>query len=258
MNRLQELERAYSALPFQHTYWKNLQTTIPLDRFRDNYYLGQQTTRASYDYVKSVDREGWIEKLGEDDAFGAQPSAFDGKKISRDLLDSVLELQFARDTIGSALERAKVLDIGAGYGRLAHRITALWPEAFVYCTDGVAVSTRVCEIYLEHRRTARAETVPFHELHKIPNIDVAMNVHSWSECTFDAIEFWLNIVDERGVRYLLVVPHRGSEDGYLRSDDGQNYWPSIERRGFRCIKRQPKYPPHVDGFEPTIYFMFAR
>lgn len=258
MERLRELDTAYGALPFQHTYWRELQRTIPLDHFRDQFYLGQQTTRETYDYVRSIDSGGWLAKLGEDGAFGARPSVFDDRLISRDLLDSVLELRFARETIGRGLERATILDVGAGYGRLAYRIASLWPEAFVYCADAIAVSTRVCELYLSHRRVERAAVVPFHELRRLPHVDVAFNVHSWSECTLEAIEFWLGVIGARNARHLMIVPNAGAAWGEIRSEDGHNYWPSLERRGWRCLKHGQKYPPLVVGFEPTPYFMFEQ
>jgi SAM-dependent methyltransferase len=275
MERLKHLERAYASAPFALTYWRNYQSDIPLDRFRDQFYLGAQTTEHSYNYAKSVDRDGWLDKLTEDTAFGAQPTEIQGRLVGRDLVDSVLELRFMRDQIGPELEHAKILDIGAGYGRLAHRITSLWSNAFVYCTDAVPVSTRVCEIYLAHRNVTRAETVPFHQLDKIPDVDVAVNVHSWSECSLDAITFWLDFIDARHARRLMIVPHRASPVGKhvhpepLLSCETVNdarteavkksYRQLLWDRGWQVQACEQKYRGDPAGHcEPTSYWMFRR
>jgi putative sugar O-methyltransferase len=275
MDRLCELEEAYSHMSFQHTYWKDYQSGIPLDLFRNEFYLGDRTNEYSYDYARSVDRDGWLDKLDEDAAFGAQPTMIRGRLASRDLVDSVLELRFARDAIGPELEKARILDIGAGYGRLAYRITSLWPEAEVYCTDAVAASTRVCELYLEHRKARRAYTVPFHELGKIPRVDVAVNVHSWSECTLEAISFWLDLIDEKRAKWLMIVPHRASTIGEhlhpepLLSCESVNasrtesvkrpYEYMLRERGWKVHACAKKYAGDPAGHcEPTTYWMFRR
>ncbi len=53
-------------------------------------------------------------------------------------------------------ERFSVLDIGAGYGRLAHRMAAAHAErlADYCCVDAVPESTFVSEYYLRHRGVA--------------------------------------------------------------------------------------------------------
>ena len=45
-----------------------------------------------------------------------------------------------------------MLDIGAGYGRLAHRMSAAFPQLEDYCcVDAVPESTFLSEYYLRHR-----------------------------------------------------------------------------------------------------------
>jgi 2-polyprenyl-3-methyl-5-hydroxy-6-metoxy-1,4-benzoquinol methylase len=67
--------------------------------------------------------------LEEDDDFGAEVFDFHGKVVSRDLLDSIIEINFLDRHLGFSSRRAvNVLDIGAGYGRLAHRMATAFPK----------------------------------------------------------------------------------------------------------------------------------
>ena len=84
------------------------------------------------------------DKLVEDDYFGNITFDIDGKLVSRDLLDSLVEIYFLDRHLGlaSAAPGLTVLDIGAGYGRLAHRILSALPSATRYlCSDAIAEST---------------------------------------------------------------------------------------------------------------------
>ena len=47
----------------------------------------------------------------------------------------------------------RILDIGAGYGRLAHRMVSAFPNIQTYfCTDAVAISTFISEYYIRFRK----------------------------------------------------------------------------------------------------------
>ena len=73
-------------------------------------------------YVKSLDTLGLMDHMVEDTAFGNVTFTFDNRIISRDVLDSLIELYFLEKHLQiSRLTRPVILDVGAGYGRLAHR-----------------------------------------------------------------------------------------------------------------------------------------
>src|ERR1035438_6593542 len=120
--------------------------------------------------------------------FGAYVFRFNGKVVSRDLIDSVLEINFLQENFGP--RKLAVLDIGAGYGRLGHRLSEVMPSADpVFCTDGVAESTFICDFYLRYRK-ARARAIPVDEVESLVKdggIDLATNIHSFSECTAQSI-----------------------------------------------------------------------
>lgn len=270
--RLAQIEAEYEGAPFEHIFWKDFPKSIPLDRFRDSpHYLGQEVNkiaayRAAYDYVRKTDPLGLLGKLTEDGDFGCCTLDFDGMTVSRDLLDSILEITFLRMTLGYHFEKMVVLDVGAGYGRLAHRIGVLYPDTVIACVDGIARSTYFCERYLAHRKMKNAGAVSWKNLEAIGQIDLACNVHSFTECTLSTIEFWLDFMCRKGARYFFLVPHPSEFPADVcMSNDGHNYYPAILARGFRLVTRAQKFPQWYGGedspleIRPTIpYYLFER
>jgi hypothetical protein len=126
-----------------------------LTRFRgDNMWVHQLGHRDLHEqayllttyYVLVNDPLGLMDKLTEDGAFGVVTFAIAGRRISRDLLDSVLEINFLNRHLQLASrDDLSILDIGAGYGRLAHRMLTAFPSLPAYhCTDAIAESSFVC------------------------------------------------------------------------------------------------------------------
>jgi len=187
-----------------------------------------------------------VELLGEDGAFGCWVYEFPGyPACSRDLLDSVNELLFL-DKHLSVMSRTglRILDIGAGYGRLAHRASqALRGLTDYCCVDAVPESTFLCEYYARFRSVAPPVRVtPLTEVPSLqPNqFDLAVNVHSFSECRLDAVEWWMSEVARLGVPYLFVVPNE--PEGFLTTEEDsprRDYRPAIESNGYRLVVDAP-------------------
>ncbi len=263
--RLLELQQRYQKVESpvcQHTYWRpQLQANaMDLRYFRgDNAYVWQfrhlrDHTRVRYylyaRYVRDMDRRGLLGKtVTEDGQFGCFNYRFDEiPVISRDLLDSVAELYFL-DRHWGLFERkgVQVLDIGAGYGRLAHRMLAAAEGVTRYwCIDAVPRSTFLCEYYLRHRGCldeagGRAKVVPLDEMRTaVPpkTIDLALNVHSFSEMSHAAIETWINWVAELQVPYLMVLPNE--PDMLSKEADGsrREYRSVIKQAGYRLVAKE--------------------
>jgi len=256
--------------------WKTaLVDAIDLQAFRsDNAYLWQERSRnhnpismlATYYCLKSGDARGLFDVLHEDGAFGALTMEIDGRQVSRDLLDSVSELRFLHKHLG-ILDRGrlKILDIGAGYGRLAsHAATAMGPRVEYLCADAVPVSSFLCGYYLAYRGVQEiAYAVPLDELDdRLPGTDLAINVNSFPECRIEAIEWWLDRLADHQVRHLFVEPNAIEEGGRcLVNFGGHRFQTHIEARGYRLKACEPKYPDpalQAYGIEPTYYFLFER
>jgi len=192
-------------------------------------------------YVESVGASRLLSRLTEDGAFGAHTFDLRGRKISRDLLDSILEIDFLERHIGFARDSLNILDVGAGYGRLAHRVAQAFPHVRYFCTDAIPVSTFLCEYYLRYRGVDdRAKVIPLSDLLGLDGtrIDIAINIHSFSECTPAAIEWWVNWLARHSVEYVFVVPNIQGPLTNAREEIG----PILEQRGYRLVVEEPKYP----------------
>lgn len=260
--RLTELRKAYAALTWPAaapTQWNDsfLKKNLSMAWFRgDNAYVWQlrlmrgsadATTYLTFLDVQSRDRLNLLTTLKEDGLFGAWTFRFgDRPAVSRDLLDSINEINYLDDQIGlSSMTAPTVLDIGAGYGRLAHRMSAALPHLARYdCTDGVAVSTFLCEYYLTYRQvpdTVRA--VPLPEVDTLDDAyTLAVNVHSFSECSLDAIRWWMDCIGERDIEWLLIVPNT---PGALLSTELNgsrlDFRPDVEGAGYELVDHRPVY-----------------
>jgi hypothetical protein len=215
-------------------------------------------------FLKSIDRLGLLDKLAEDHSFGNFTFTVGGRLVSRDLLDSISEIYFLDRhlEIGSRVGM-RVLDIGAGYGRLAHRMVTALPgiERFL-STDAVAVSTFVSDYYLGFRGVERAPVIPLDEIDRTLGenpVELAINVHSFSECRAEAIGWWARLISKHRVKHLMVVPNRDGGTGErLLTGDGRDFLPILESWGYRTVVMEPKYgDPAVQeyGVEPDYYHL---
>jgi hypothetical protein len=274
--RLRELRERYRGHPAAAlSGWSDLRLEGQLDlaRFRaDSQFLfqGRGTPEAAYAlsaaYVERHETLGLLSTLEEDGAFGARTFVIDGRRVSRDLLDSVLEIEALAAWLGrERLAKARVLDVGAGYGRLAHRLCAWSRELEVVATDAVPVSTFLCEYYLGYRGCARARAVPLHEAQAAlapGGFDVALNVHSFGEAPRAAVAWWLEQVAAAEVPRLLIV-HDERELSAVESDLSRSDYADVLRRlGYRRVALRPKYARSETvqrlGAFPAWYHYFER
>lgn len=202
--------------------------------------------------------------------FGASTWTIDGKIHTRDLLDSIVEIGFLDRHLNISQRRLRILDIGAGYGRLAHRLVQAFPgKVDVLCVDSVAVSTFLSEFYLRYRGASpQAAVVPLDEfeegLARNP-IDVAVNVHSFSECPMSAIEGWLDLLVRYRIPRLVVVPNAMDNGGtrpLSRETDGAwlDLMALFRAKGYKLEITEPKYldaAVQARGVSPTHHFLFT-
>jgi putative sugar O-methyltransferase len=213
-------------------------------------------------YVVALDSRRILDRLDEDDKFGNFTFQIAGRTVSRDLLDSINELYFLNKHLDIERKNARILDIGAGYGRLACRTVTAFPGVRYLCTDAVAVSTFVSDFYLRFRGVQdRAVAVPLDQIEQtleIEPVDLAVNIHSFSECSAEAIGWWLRLLSRNRVNYLMIVPNGDTPN--LLTNDKNDFQPIVEQHGYRLICREPKYQdPIVQqyGINPSYYFLFA-
>jgi hypothetical protein len=273
--RLRDLRQRYRGHPAcAHTQWTpaNVRYGIDLRYFRaDNMYLYQSrrySPLAFYATACFAERLDWhrmLELLKEDDCFGAELFDFHAKPVSRDLLDSVLESNILSRFLPIGTDPVTILDIGSGYGRLAHRMTAAFANVGYYCVDAVPESTFISEYYLNFRQAARCTCVPLDELTKAPlsKIDLAVNIHSFPECQSSVIAWWLEQLRVMSVPWLFVGA-AASLGLTSRERDGRrlDFRARIEHAGYRLHAVVSKFEGvpalQKDGLYPTDYYLFRR
>ncbi len=265
---------------FGHSQWRSetLRLDVDLRYFRaDNAYNWQVRSGAGPDFYRRVaeharrlDRLSLWERLGEDDLFGAHTFDYLGRRISRDLLDSIIQINFLERWTGlSQRPPATLLDIGAGYGRLAWRLSeATLPLSRVWCADAIPESTFLCDYYLRFRGAGDAARVlPLDEAAATlagGRIDVAMAIHSLSECTLAGIAWWLDLLDRTSIAWLVIVPNvRGRLLNMEADGTRHDFQPLIERHGFRLVRREDQLadaeslPPWADFMNSELW-LFGR
>jgi hypothetical protein len=275
---LAEYERRYRGHPAAtSSQWSDdyISSSIDMRQFRgQSGYVWQQWGDDVFRYglttyyTRLHDRLGLFERLDEDGMFGAETYDVDGVRVGRDLLDSIAELTFLDDELGISQRDVTILDIGAGYGRLAHRATTAFANIDYLCTDAIPLSTFVSGYYLDFRGAARARVIPLDEIADTlagRHVDVAVNIHSFSEAPISSIRWWLDLIGENDVEHLLIVPNT---DTRLLSKELQgpkvDLRPLIEATGFRLACMRPKYRSEfvqqhgIHGRFPMYYFLFAR
>lgn len=277
--RLVELRRRYQDHPAaHHSLWSDryVSTELKLDQFRaDNVYVHQSrsATEASYIltayYVQSVDKLGLLHILGDDNLFGNYLVNFnDHMLVSRELLDAAVEINFLHDKLGLAgLTNPVILDIGAGYGRLAHRLVEAIPQLeTVLCTDAIPESTFLSEFYLKFRGCeSRTKVVPLDEIEEElgnQHVDLAVNVHSFGECQLRSIEWWLDLLSANRIKYLFIVPNGEALHSWEPDDTKIDYLHLLLDRGYRMVVKQPNYmgasSVQKHGLYPCYYYLFER
>lgn len=216
--------------------------------------------RITYEYAKAHGSLGLFDKLSEDGSFGVETVELDGRLVSRDLLDTVGEIEFLNRHIGS--DAKGLLDIGAGYGRLVAGVAASGWTSPVIATDAVPLSTVLCQRYIRHKGLAsKVQVAPLDKVGEVlsrtkPN--VATNVHSFSEMPESAVRWWTQLLQDNDVEWLLVVPGRDDPGSSPHSMEPSGrpapLTPAFAEYGYELVASEPKYlDPEVQarGVSPT-------
>ena len=107
------------------------------------------------------------------------------------------------------------------------------------------------------------------------SVDVAVNIHSFSECAPGAIDAWLAFLARKRVGHLMIVPNAVTYDGSdgsagaagsdssdgvtMRTNDGLDFTRIVHRHGYRLVASEPKFADPVVqeyGLSPAAHLLF--
>ena len=266
-----ELAETYRNLGLEHGagVWnqKHL-NNFNVMKFRgDNVYVWQ--TRVfqeihffvSYLFALKVDKLGLHSKLTETGSYGVETFNFDGKLVSRDLIDSIIEINYLDEKLQfSNSSNFHILDIGAGYGRFAKRILEGFNNIKVSCIDAIPLSTCLSRVYLVDEIEAGKVTVhQLNTLHAVQagEINLAINIHSFSEMSLPSIVSWVNFLLEKQIENIFIVPNGSG----LALNDGTDFGRIFEDAGYHIASVDNKFgDPDFSrfGIYPSKYFLLKR
>jgi hypothetical protein len=212
-------------------------------------------------YVKSIDHYKLLDHLTEDTAFGNFAFDSTGRVVSRDLLDSIIEIDFLDRHLGlMGRPDVTMLDVGAGYGRLAYRLSAaVQGLSKCICADAVPHSTFISEFYLAYRKvTEKTQVVALDEIDGVlenKKVDIAVNICSFPECRLEAIEWWVSRFARWNIRHFLVSCISERLENYSKEE----FSPILAKHGYRLLTCEPKYRDALMqkyAIAPIYYFLF--
>ncbi len=283
--RLVQLRSQYAEFSerlFSHSAWNadRVNKEVPLLRFRgDSAFVWQEldlnvpiSYLLTYYYLLSRLHSNWLfGKLSEDELFGVVANDCGERLLSRDLLDSVCEISALEKRLSLSASKATILDIGSGYGRLGYRLAqAYGGNISILCADAIPESTFIAEYYLGFRNISDiAKVVALPEIEASIAVNkpwVAVNIHSFSECTQRAVGWWLSLLSDHRVAIILIIPnadyHRGTLLLSTEMDGSRlDLVPLLSHFGYRRVSLSPKYEnPQLQklGVSPTHYHWFER
>ncbi len=200
------------------------QNSVPEERFRE---LAEKVI-----LMEPYDPDG----MTRDAEFGARVVDTCLGPVTRMWLESMVEIDFILRHLPEQSKFTRVLDIGAGYGRLAVPMTNVFSQ--VACVDAVPISTEVCRRYCSQFAPFKVNVFSIGEFerdYRDLNFDLATNIHSFNECKLSQIENWLKALEVMQVPYLFTVSHgqmdHNPEPSYRSyGDDHPSFRPLLEAR----------------------------
>ncbi len=195
--------------------------------------------------AKQVQATGEIDIGGKtrDREFGARVVETCLGDVTRMWLDGNIEIDFLFRNLPKDFSTLRVLDIGAGYGRLAVMLKPLVQT--MACVDAVPISTEICRFYcLKFAPDVEVyDLADFTARHESMEFDVVLNVHSWNECTLEQIENWLAVIKRMKIPYLFTVSHgqlSGTNESAYRSWSEFNnvFWRTSIERDFDLVAEE--------------------
>jgi putative sugar O-methyltransferase len=196
-------------------YWVTEDAAIDLTNFRSdqrNYNISLWNPEANgvrylktlvYGLATQLAEEDWARLRNIANRTVGEPLTvrYGGEDLCLDYAQAVLELGFIERAV--ELSGARVLEIGAGYGRTCHAMLSNHDLA-EYCIIDLPNTLKLSHRYLrEVLDDARFAKMRFVEVDDIDDVlgaahfDLCVNIHSFTEMTPDTVRGYLDLIDEK-------------------------------------------------------------
>jgi putative sugar O-methyltransferase len=186
----------------------------------------------------------------------------EGEPLCMDYLQATLELGFIEREID--LSGARVMEIGAGYGRTCHMIMSNH-DVSGYCIVDLKNTLQLSRAYLRQvLDAARFETIDFIQVDdldalKSEHFDLCINIHSMTEMSPDTVSAYLHLIDETCSAFYVKNPVGKyidkNMDGYQAGDEAVQM--ALENGPLRQLVDihdsqavRAAVPGFVDGYRP--------
>ena len=268
-----EIYDRYFKVKSDHSFWIDWFDDSDFKNFKgENVFVtqlaGLRSIKKAYEntvsYAIKIDELGLMGIFDEDRKFGVESVKIGKESFSRDRVDSVIEINYFSRLMGITSEsELRLVDIGAGYGRLASRVLQAFPNAYVFCGDVVPQATFLCNFYLKFKgfNSFKFKCGSYDELTLEGTFDIAVNIHSFSEAPLDSIKKWLDIVSSK-TKYIFIVPS-GDELASMEYDGSRLcYMDYLKYLGYQLVNITNKYGEEL--FEknlclsPAKYYYFKK
>ena len=234
-----------------------INTSFTDDFRRHNAYVWQININFGelYNITKKSDIFSLLDKTKENGSHGCKSLKFDNTIVSRDLLDSVMEITYLKTKLPN-IENMNIIEIGGGYGRLCKRFLDCFPNSNYYVTDGIPQSTYFSKKYLKEKEDHVVNLFDIENKLSEMQFDIAFNIHSFPECNINDIEWWIKLIHDKKIKYVFFVPNNPtSTDTFLPTNKKESILNVFTKYNYEVIdftnvykKHNTKYPYAVPFF----------
>lgn len=182
-----------------------------------------------YELATRLSDDDWskIENVHHRDVGDPVTIRYEGKSICLDYLQAALELGFIERELD--LDGARVLEIGAGYGRTCHAMLSNYDLASYTIVDlknTLALSRAYLREVLDDKQFSKLTFVQVEDIDTALGSDrfeLCVNVHSFTEMTPDTVQAYLRLIDDRCGAFFVKNPvgkfRDKSMDGHQKGEE---------------------------------------
>jgi putative sugar O-methyltransferase len=165
-----------------------------------------------YNLATGLGADGWtrLRRIANRDVGDPLSVRLNGEPVCLDYLQAVLELEFIER--GLPLRGARVMEIGAGYGRTCHAMLSNHDLAeywIVDLTNTMRLSRAYLREVLDDERFAKVRFVDVEDIDQVVGadpFDLCVNIHSFTEMLPETVRDYLGLIDEKCTGFYVKNP----------------------------------------------------